>query len=390
MKMKNKIKKQIGISLIIAGFFLIGIQTGTAYQHELLPRPMMTAGWLYVGGGGFGNYTTIQSAVDAASNGDTVYVYAGTYNENIIVDKSITLMGEDRDVTMIKGNNLNATVEITAESINLRGFTIKNDGSQDGVYTSTSAHNFTDNIFTITSRGIHLYYSSENTITSNLFYNNTHSGVYMDVGQNNTISENEFYNNTDEALYLTGCGTSYIERNMIHNNGKGIHALEANGNIIRNNVIESNTYGIHFAGMITVHSNFNTISHNRINDNSNCGIRIEHSQFNKIEFNEIKGNGRGIQFDFTGANAIRNNNITSSAITEIDLTFSLGDLITKNNIDNSQQSLVLLQINLGFSDATNNWWGSIQWPLRRIRPVGGWVIIMPWRMNPFDISVGPE
>ncbi len=323
MKMKNKIKKQIGISLIIAGFFLVGIQTGTAYQQELLPQPMMNAGWLYVGGGGPGNYTTIQSAVNAAINGDTIYVYAGTYNENIIVDKTITLIGEDRNVTTIKGNNLNATIVITGESINLRGFTIKNDGSQDGIYTATSVHTMTDNIFTSTSRGIHLYYSSENTITGSVFYDNTRSGVYMDVGQNNTISDNEFYNNTDEALYLTGCGTSYIERNVIHDNGKGIHALEATGNIIRNNVIESNSYGIHFAGMITVHSNFNTISHNRINDNTICGIRIEHSQFNRIEFNEIKGNGRGIQFDFTGANVIRNNNITSSTITEIDLSLSL-------------------------------------------------------------------
>ena len=388
--MKNKIKKQIGISLIIAGFFLVGIQTGTAYQQELLPQPVMNAGWLYVGGGGPGNYTTIQSAVNAAINGDTIYVYAGMYNENIIVDKTITLIGEDRNVTTIKGNNLNATIVITGESINLRGFTIKNDGSQDGIYTATSVHTMTDNIFTSTSRGIHLYYSSENTITGSVFYDNTRSGVYMDVGQNNTISDNEFYNNTDEALYLTGCGTSYIERNVIHDNGKGIHALEATGNIIRNNIIESNSYGIHFAGMITVHSNFNTISHNRINDNTICGIRIEHSQFNRIEFNEIKGNGRGIQFDFTGANVIRNNNITTSTIAEIDLSLSIGDLITKNNIDNSQQSLVLVQINFGLADASNNWWGSIQWPLRRIRPIGGWVMIMPWRMSPFDISVGPE
>ena len=388
--MKNKIKKQVGISLIIAGFFLIGIQTGSALNQDVLPQPTATAGWLYVGGGGPGNYTTIQSAINAAVNTDTIYVYTGTYNENIVVDKSILLLGENRNTTTIVGNNLEATVEITGESIILQGFTIKNDGSQDGIYTSTSGHTFMDNIFTITSRGIHLYFSSENTITTNLFYDNSKSGVYVEVGENNTISENEFYDNTDEALYLTGCGSSNIESNAIHNNGKGIHAYQANGNIIRNNVIESNSYGIHFAGVITVHSNFNTISHNRINDNTICGIRIEHSQFNKIEFNEIEGNGRGVQFYFTGANVIRNNNITSSDVAEIDLTLSIADLITKNNIDNSQQSLVLIQITFGLSDASNNWWGSTQWPLRRVRPIGGWVIITPWRMNPFDISVGPE
>jgi nitrous oxidase accessory protein len=388
--MKNKTKKQIGISLIIAGFFLIGIQTGSALKQNVPSQPMMSAGWFYVGGGGSGNYTTIQSAINAAVNGDTIFVYSGTYNENILIDKSLTLLGENKNITIIKGNNLDATVIITGENIDLQGFTIKNDGSQDGIYTATSLHTITDSIFTSCSRGIHLYFSSENTMTNDLFYDNSQTGVYMEVGQNNTISQNEFYNNTGEAIYLTGCGTTYIEQNLINNNGKGIRAFEANSNIIRNNVIQFNSYGIHFEGMITVHSNFNTISHNRINDNTIAGIRIEHSEFNKIEFNEIKGNGKGIQFDFTGINLIINNNITSSDQVEIDLTLSFMDIITKNNIDNTQQSLVLVQISIGFADASNNWWGSTQWPLRRVRPVGGWVLLMPWKMNPFDISVGPE
>jgi nitrous oxidase accessory protein len=388
-KVKNKFKK-IGISLMIVGFFLVGIQTGSALPQGLPRQPMAKAGWLYVGGGGPGNYTTIQSAINAASNGDTIFVYAGTYLENILVDKSLMLMGQERNVTTIQGNNLKATVEITAESIMLQGFTVKNDGTQYDINTSTSDHTFTNDVFTMASRGIHLYYSSGNTITNNLFFDNTHSGIYVDVGQNNTLSDNEFYNNTDEGISLTGCGTSNIERNVLRNNGEGIHAYQAEGNIISNNVIESNSYGIHFAGMITIHSNFNTISHNRIDDNSICGLRIEHSEFNRIEFNEIKGNGKGIQFDFTGANLIRENVITASTSVEVDLTFSFGDLIIKNNIDNTQTALVLVQINFGFSDASNNWWGSVEWPLRRIRPIGGWVMILPWRMGPFDLSVGPE
>jgi nitrous oxidase accessory protein len=387
--MKNMVKNRKGILLIITGMILLGIQTASAVNITQ-SQPLASAGWIYVGGGGPGNYTTIQSAINAASNGDTIFVYSGTYLENLIINTSVTLLGENKTTTIIQGNSLNPTVEILAESVKIQGFSIKNDGSQDGIYTATSSHIFTDNILTLTDRGIHLYYSSQNTLTANTFYDNTKSGVFLEVGQNNTLTHNEMFNNTDEGIYLTGCGTSHIENNSFYDNGRGIHAFRANGIIIRNNIIESNSYGIHFEGRITVHSNFNTISHNRINDNSNVGLRIENSQFNTIEYNEIQGNGKGIQFELTGLNVIRYNNITSSDITEIELTLSLGDFITNNNIDNSQQSLVLVQINFGFSDAQNNWWGSIQWPLRRIRPVGGWLVVLPWRMNPLDIITGPE
>lgn len=64
--------------------------------------PSGEAATVYVGSG-LGNDTTlIQDAIDNfANNGDTVFVYSGTYNENVVVDKTITLQGEDRNLTII-------------------------------------------------------------------------------------------------------------------------------------------------------------------------------------------------------------------------------------------------------------------------------------------------
>src|SRR4030043_326707 len=66
---------------------------------------------LYVGGDGPGNYSEIQEAMNAAHDGDTIYVYNGTYSPiyrdsndkmypSITLDKSINLIGENRDTTI--------------------------------------------------------------------------------------------------------------------------------------------------------------------------------------------------------------------------------------------------------------------------------------------------
>ena len=386
--MKRKAQKMMLVAFL-AGCLTIGAQLGGATLQP--PRAHPTpSGWLYVGGGGPGNYSTIQSAINAASAGDTVFVYAGTYPENIVIGTTITLLGQNKNTTIIRGSGAAATVNVTAEKITLKDFTIQNDGTQNGIYTATGSHQFTNDIFTMTSHGIYLFYSSENIMTNDLFYGNSHTGIFMQVGANNTISQSQFYNNTDEAMFLTGCGRTHIERNSIHENGMGIHGYEVTGIFIQNNTIVSNSWGIRFDGAFTVHSNFNIISFNTIDDNVEGGIHIEHSQFNTIEFNEIQGNGKGIDFKLTGLNTITSNNIMSSKVVEIMLTYSLGDHVTHNNINNSQQSLVLLQITFGFSDAGKNWWGSKEWPLRRVRPVIGWMIVLPWLMSPLDLNVGPQ
>ncbi len=86
---------------------------------------------LYVGGSGPNNYSKIQDAIDNANEGDTVFVYGGIYEENLIVDKSIQLTGENRDTTVIDGGGSGDVVRITADGITLSDFTIQNSGGEE-------------------------------------------------------------------------------------------------------------------------------------------------------------------------------------------------------------------------------------------------------------------
>ena len=75
------------------------------------------------------DYSTIQAAVDAASSGCTIQVSAGTYIENLVVYKPLTLIGADRSTTVINGDGSEDIIRVTANGCTISGFTIQ--GSDD-------------------------------------------------------------------------------------------------------------------------------------------------------------------------------------------------------------------------------------------------------------------
>ena len=99
-------KRLLTIGIILL-FIVMNLFTSTGFnvreKSYILPLNGKT---LYVGGSGPGNYTKIQEAIDDASDGDTVYVYddSSPYYENLNVSKSIYLIGEDKNTTIIGGN----------------------------------------------------------------------------------------------------------------------------------------------------------------------------------------------------------------------------------------------------------------------------------------------
>ncbi|MDD4163258.1 MAG: hypothetical protein PHW87_12345, partial [Methanothrix sp.] len=75
----------------------------------------------------FANYNTIQEAVVAASNGDTIYIKPGEYNEEVILNRTLTLMpltGETEPI-ILKGDGLEKGITIAADGCSLQGLTMR-------------------------------------------------------------------------------------------------------------------------------------------------------------------------------------------------------------------------------------------------------------------------
>ncbi|NLE06211.1 MAG: hypothetical protein GX638_15595, partial [Crenarchaeota archaeon] len=76
-------------------------------------------------------YANIQEAINSSAtySGDTLFVKQGTYYENIVIGKSVVLLGEDENRTIIDGKNQGTALHITSNNTTVTGFTICNGGN---------------------------------------------------------------------------------------------------------------------------------------------------------------------------------------------------------------------------------------------------------------------
>jgi len=177
MVFMKKVMIPLVVSLLFLGIFTVLLPSGICEETN--------QNTLYVGGTGDGNYTSIQDAINNASDGDIVYVFSGSYYGNIRVNKSITLAGQDKNTTIIDGCAI-----ISAGGVKINGFTINNPHDA-GVPI--------DN-------GIEIW-SNYSIVTNNIISNNN-NGIYIPGFSNNLLYHNNFINNTQNA-YDEGENTWY-------------------------------------------------------------------------------------------------------------------------------------------------------------------------------------
>ena len=166
--------------------------------------PISNGKTLYVGGSGPGNYTKIQDAIDDAYDGDTVFVYddSSPYYESfdesqvVYIDKSINLIGENRETTIIDGKKTHRNgIKVQADWVTISGFTIKNN-TRYGIYVwHSNKCSINNNILYSNENGIFLFSSINSRIKYELVdYNNIYGANLVNV-VNCLVKKNSFTNN---------------------------------------------------------------------------------------------------------------------------------------------------------------------------------------------------
>jgi len=231
---------------------------------------------------GKGNYSSIQEAIDSASNNDTLFVSKGTYFENIKITKSIKLIGEDKNTTIINGNGSGTVIYISADYVEIRGFTIMNGGpisaseSNAGIKIGSNYNTISDcNISSNKNYGLYLYANpktTNNIIKFNTFSNNKY-GIFAYDAKINNISSNTFTCNTDYGMYLgSQSNDNLISDNIFTENNYAIRIKGSEKNTIIKNLIMNNKNGLYFCCGAENNIAYNNVFINNTNWNANDAL----------------------------------------------------------------------------------------------------------------------
>lgn len=372
--------------LIFVGF--IGLFT---YQGIFDDDFTVSAGKdIFVDSKGHGNYITIQEAIDNASSGDTIYVWAGTYFENVIINKTITLIGNDTTNTTINGGGTGNVVDISADFINLTGFNITGSGIGDfagvrlngvdrcnitdincfnkkyGIYLQSfsTENNITNNSCSNNEIGIGLIDSSNNILFNNTCSNNENIGIRIDDSVSNELIDNDCSINELVGIYISGSFDHILKYNICYNNlySDGIYLGTSSRNkLIKNTCTYNGQHGIQLwssdqnifdlnictnnqFGVTLWYADNNKFYNNTISNNGNNGLMLSRSSYNTIYNNSLRFNSNdGILLDRANYNDFSKCECTDNGYCGIELTPGMYNNFYYNNCSDNFYGFELWQ-----------------------------------------------
>jgi parallel beta-helix repeat protein len=331
-------------------------------------------------------YVAVQEAIDANEtvDRDTIFVEAGTYCENIVLNKTLSLIGENPRTTIIDGRNIGTVLTLNAANVGVNGFTIRNSGQKYPPYGNdcgiffdhANMANVSNNIMANNRIGLYLFYSQECVLENNIVSSNSEDGVWLYYSGGNLLRENRIFNNSynfgvfgsffkdfdntidtsnvvddkpiiyhvgreNEVLdnsmdagvvYLINCNNITVRDLNMKQSGHGIFGFNITNSRIQNVTASENNYGIYLQ-----ESNDNVIENNSCLDNW-AGFFLQGSTHNIIRGNIAENSEKGISLYDASNNSIIGNMILHNLYGIRLFSSDFNEILHSNLIENTMQA----------------------------------------------------
>lgn len=299
-------------------------------------------------------YQYIQDGIDNATEDDIVFVFNGIYHENVMIDKNLSIIGENKSSTIVDGMYNEFVIQLIEDNVSIENFTIRNSGgytNNTGIKLDSENNIITNCIFYRTKTGIYLNKTNYNEINNCTFYTNG-EGIYLTSSQNNIINNCYLYHNA-LGIHLQSSNKTKIKRCYAVTNGIAYY-LEDSTNIQIEQSAAYNSNDNQAGFFLNSCSNINILNchayHNgvgvKISNSSNIYLSNSNILWNTHYGIKIKQNSKVIK--------IENNEIANN------LRFGIESEGSQCSFHNNNIYKNLFGINSEYSccNARKNWWGS--------------------------------
>lgn len=360
--MKEKMFRTFLIGFIIVSVFFSGIFISSAEDFSEINI-------LYVGGIGSNNYSSIQDAINDSSDDDIIFVYNGVYKENIVIDKKISLIGENKKFTVIDGCTKGDTILIRSEDVVFCNFTVKNGDIADPIEDGDAGY---------LKAGIRV--EKSNCIIKNNIFKDNRQGIFgirvtnLSIINNTLINDGVTfspYDNTGRPAIKKEYFLHHFKNNTV--NGKQLLYVKDKSNIDINGelgqlivvnctglTISISVSNISVSALIMAYCDFCVVENSEVVKNE--GIWTFKSSHNLFRYNNLSNNTfHGITLDYmSNNNVIKNNRIANNDMTGVILEYySKFNLITGNNLIGNKLNAYTTQAfrNKFYHNFWDNWKG---------------------------------
>jgi len=331
-------------------------------------KPVRAATTWSVDDDGPADFSSIQEAINAASSGDTIYVKAGTYCENVVVNTTVSLIGEDRSNTVIDGNGAETGILVTAGYVTVEDFGVRNCEigikveSNDNIISSnrvfSNGYNesellidqevYQDYVSPLTRWFLHnlidgsyTYFISMPELTPAVFVyafgdedvNQLGIGLFYDENGDHTPQLLEFVGFLSGREQSVGTfvvdpppgqyiikvwgmevlgDPGHFDLEIVRYTGYGIEFLSCRNNTVSDNLVTSNPVGLYFHDSyeITVHQNYVTDSIGAIAVRDSTELVITD---NNVSMNKF-GSGDFLQGIGVSLRSVRNSDMSQNNV----------------------------------------------------------------------------
>jgi parallel beta-helix repeat protein len=307
------------------------------------------------------NFSTIQGAINdnETLDGHTILVDAGEYYENLIVDKALSLIGENKNTTIIDGGKSRSTIYVEADNVEIIGFKIQH-GYEQGVFVESSHGTIiSGNVITLNIwNGIRTLNCTGVTVSENEIISNPDGGVRVISSSGTNISNNKVSDN-GFGIGISHSDNSMVTNNLVANNnrGPGIHLFYSSNSILKDNNMTANLWNLRIEADSLSHYVQDIDTSNTMNGKlvyyliNQRDLVIHPSTFPDIGYLGIvdsraitvrglhlTNNGEGILLAYTNGSIIENVQVSNNLI-GIHLKHSDGNIILNNTISNNEYGI---------------------------------------------------